>query len=788
VLAPRLPHVALAGGLAAAGTLVAAWHRLVRRPLPRTEGRLRVQGLDAPLEIARDRFGVPRVTATSAIDLCFGHGFCHGQDRLWQLELYRRFAAGRMSEFAGEEGLETDVLMRTLGLRRAAEAEVARLDAPTRSYLTAYGLGVDAAVASARALPLELQLLRLQPEPWTPTDSLSVGKIVALGFSTNMETELFRSELVRKVGVERAERLEPAYPGGNPLVVGGEWSGDALALAEQLGRVREALGIGLQPAASNNWAVSGERSMTGRPLLASDPHIATSIPDVWYQIELSAPGIELWGGSMPTFPGIVIGQTPHLAWGFTNAMADVQDLFVERIADGHYEFEGSLQPLTVHREEIRVRGRPEPELLDVQETHHGPVITGPLGAEGDEPLALAWTGLREPFFTSLGIDIGGMRGGEEAVEGFSEYSVPVMNMVWADTGGNIGYKLVGKLPIRRGDCPDLPKPGWTGGHEWDGYVPYDELPALVNPTAGVIVTANNRVAPEHYPHHITSEYLDGYRAARIDRLLAERERHSLEDFGRIQTDLYSIPGETTARRLLELEPQDEREERAHDLLRDWDHRLDPDSEAASVYKAFIVHFAREVSEAAIGDSDYAERWRSKSLLGFTAMTSSPWRFHAHLLDLWEEADPQLVGGRSWEALVRHSLRAAMDELEREHPDRRWGAVHGLRFPHALGEGRGRVSRLLARLLSRRLRAGGGQETVSQIGFVPHRGDYTGSWAPSYRLLADVGRPGRSRWQHMTGQSGHPGSRHYDDLLEDWLEGGSNPSRQSPVSSLRLEPA
>ena len=392
MLAPRLPHVALAGGLAAVGGLATAWHRLWRRPLPQTEGSLRVPGLEAPIEIARDRFGVPRVTAKTPVDLCFGHGFCHGQDRLWQLELYRRFAAGRVSEFAGEEALQTDVLMRTLGLRRTAESEVARLGDSARDYLTAYGLGVGAAVASARALPLELQLLGLEPEPWTPVDSLSVGKIVALGFSTNMETELFRAELIRKIGVERTERLEPAYPEGNPLVVGGQWSGEGLALAEQLGRVREALGLGLQAAASNNWAVSGERSATGRPLLASDPHITTSIPDVWYQIELSAPGYELWGGSMPTFPGIVIGQTPNLAWGFTNAMADVQDLFVERIVDGQYEFEGSLRPLTSHREEIRVRGRREPHVLEVQETHHGPIVTGPIGAEGDEPLALALDG------------------------------------------------------------------------------------------------------------------------------------------------------------------------------------------------------------------------------------------------------------------------------------------------------------------------------------------------------------------------------------------------------------
>jgi penicillin amidase len=752
-----------------------------------------VRGLEAPLEVARDRFGVPRLKARSTTDLAFGVGFCHGQDRLWQLDLYRRFASGRISEFAGEEGLTSDRLMRTLGLRRTAEAEAGRLDPRVRAYSEAYAQGVNAAASAARALPLELQLLGLGFEPWTPVDSLALGKIVALGFSTNMETELFRAELARKAGPELAQRLEPAYPAGNPLVVGGAWHGDALELVEQIAQVREALGIGLQPAASNNWAVSGERSVTGRPLFASDPHITTSIPDVWYQVELEAPGIRVWGATMPMYFGVIIGQTPRVAWGFTNAMADVQDLFVERIRDGErgreYLFRGEWRPAVVHREEIRVKGRAEPEVLEVVETHHGPVITEPIGAEGDEPLALAWTALRESSWTPVGIDVGGMRTGAELVEGFESYSVPPMNLVWADAEGSIGYKLVGKIPVRSGGCPDVPKPGWTGEHEWEGYVPYPELPEVTNPDSGVVVTANNRIAPADYPHHITSEYLDGYRAARIEQLLAERERHSLADFERMQVDLYSIPGATTAARLTKLAPRDERQRRALALLAAWDHRLDPGSAAASVYKAFIVHFARAVSEAAIGDPQYAARWRSKSLLGFTAMTSSPWRFHAHLLDLWKEADEQLIGGSSWDELALDSLDAAIDELEREHGrDWRWGKVHGLRFPHALGEGSTLPSKLLDRMLSRRLEAGGGQETVAQIGFVPHEGEYTGSWAPSYRLLADLGSPERSRWQHMTGQSGHPGSEHYDDLLDDWLAGRTNPIEQPPVATLRLEPA
>jgi penicillin G amidase len=794
-VAPRRPTPALAGALAAAGAgSIGLWYQLFRRPLPKTGGHTRVKGLDDSVTIDRDERGVARIQARTTHDVCFAQGFAHGQDRLWQLEFYRRAGTGRLSEFAGREGLQVDRLMRTLGLRRFADREVELISQHDIDVLSAYADGVNAAIGAAPALPLEYQLLRFEPEPWTIQDSLVIRKIIGLGFATNMETELFRAELVAKIGAEKAARLEPQYPHGSPLVMdpGVAWSGDALDLVEQIAEVREAIGWSLEPAGSNNWAVSGERSTTGKPLLAGDPHITTSMPDCWYTLEAATPEIELRGGSMPGFPGIVIGHTRHVAWSFTNVMADVQDLFVERIRDSaEYEFQGEWRPLTVHHEEIKIRGA-QADRLDVRETHHGPVVTDVLGAEVGEPLALAWTALKEPVVNSTGIDVGTFRTGAELVEAFRTYTIPAMNMVWADDSGNIGYKLVGKIPIRRGGCPDLPKPGWTGEYEWDGYVPYDELPEMVNPPGGVLVTANNRIAPDDYPYHITSEYLDGYRAARIEQLLDERPKHSLDDFERIQLDLHSIPGEQTAHRLARLRPESQREVRAIERLKSWDHVLNPETVAGTIYAAFTAHFARAVSEAVIGDPDYAERWRSRSQLGFTPMVSSPWRFQARLIELWDEGDEDLIGGRSWDDVALQSLASALDELEDRYgpePSRwTWGRVHGLKFPHPLGEGDTRASKLLDRLLSRRLPAGGAQETVCQVGFVPHAGDYTGAWAPSYRLLCDLGDLDRSRWQHMTGQSGHPSSPHYDDLLEDWLAGRSYEFGQPAAETLRLDPA
>jgi penicillin amidase len=260
----------------------------------------------------------------------------------------------------------------------------------------------------------------------------------------------------------------------------------------------------------------------------------------------------------------------------------------------------------------------------------------------------------------------------------------------------------------------------------------------------------------------------------------------------MQLDVYSIPGEQTAQRLVRLQPEGQREVRALERLRSWDHRLDPETIAGTIYEVFTTHFARIVSEAVIGDSAQAERWRSKSLLGFTPMTSAPWRFQSRLLELWDEADEELVGGRNWDEMALEALQAALDDLEerfgQDPAGWTWGRVHGVVFPHALADGDSPLSKLLARLLSRRLPAGGSQETVCAIGFVPHGGDYTGIWAPSFRLLADLGDPTRSRWQHMTGQSGHPASPHYDDLLEPWLAGETNAFVQPPVETLHLNPA
>ncbi|MGZ5342650.1 MAG: penicillin acylase family protein, partial [Solirubrobacterales bacterium] len=640
------------GGAAAAGlagifgaTTAGAWYRLFRRPLPQTEGEIRVQGVEGSVEIRRDRWGVPHIRAASDHDLWFGHGFCHGQDRLWQCEVYRRVASGRLSEIAGEEALVLDRFMRTLGLRRIGLREEAALPPEVRSFFEAHCAGLNAAAGAAKALPAEFQILRLDWEPWRPADMLACAKLLALGLSTNWESELLRADMARELGEELASRLDPTYPVGNPVVTqpGQGYSGNGRALAEQIARVREQIGLAARASGSNNWAVTEERSVTDGPLIAGDPHLGPSMPGIWYQVGLERGDRFARGASIPGIPGIFLGQNNDICWTFTNAMADVQDLFIERIEGETYEFEGEQRPLELIDEQIEVKGRSEPVLHQVRLTHHGPIVNDALKADDSEPLALRWTAFDHLAVNHVNVNILDVTDGPQLVGLLSELTAPVSNLIWADRHGSIGYKTVGRLPIRKGDCPDLPKPGWTGEFEWEGTVPYEELPEVVDPDCGYLVSANNKIEANGFKHHITSEYMDGYRAKRIEQLLLGAPEHDLDDFERMQLDKFSIPGIEVVHRLARLQPAGQRETRAIEILKSWDGLMTPDSIPASVYHAFVIRFAREFCRAAIRDRDLSERWMDRADNGFIDHNTSTWRWYSHLLSLWDEGDEELIG-------------------------------------------------------------------------------------------------------------------------------------------------
>ncbi|MBK5230449.1 MAG: penicillin acylase family protein, partial [Thermoleophilia bacterium] len=767
----------------------AAYAQLFRRSLPKTAGSERVIGIGATTEIRRDRWGVPHIRAGSEHDAWFAQGYVHAQDRLAFMALMRRLACGRLAEVAGAEMLPSDRLMRTLGLRHVAEQEVDQLDAAHMASLEAYCEGVTAALDGLRALPFELQLLGNDFESWRPVDMLTVVRILSFGLSSNWEKELLRADMTRALGPELAAKIDPGYPQDHPIAMtpGVDWRGDGLLLADQILAVRDLIGLAPEATGSNNWVVSGERSVTGNPLFAGDPHLTTSMPGIWQQQAVYVGDRFARGATLPGFPGFWMGQNNHGAWSVTNTMADTMDLFIERVDGDTYEFEGERLPLTVRREEIKVRGRRQPEILEVRGTHHGPIVTDILGHDRSEPLTLSWGSLMAPALGDQQVRVLEYEDIEMLVGDFERYNGPVSNLLYCSQDGDIGYRMIGKLPLRRGGTPDLPKPGWTGEFEWDGWVPFNEMPEVRNPQCGYLVTANNRIVDDDYPHHVTTDWLEGYRARRITDLIESRERHDADHFQRMLSDVYSIPGVETARRLARLEAPAARERAAIDRLRAWDGNLDPGTIAGTIYQAFTLRLGREFCRAVIGDEQLTHRYLDGASNGFLEHVTTPWRWHSHLLALWAEDDESLIGG-SWSALALESLRLALDDLtERYGADQsawRWGTVHRLDFPHLLADG----VKIMDKLFSRSLEIGGGHETICQVAFNPVA-PYKGIWAPSWRMVADPCDPDGARWQTFTGQSGHPASKHYDDVMDRWRDGEMQQmAGEGPWRTLVLEPS
>ncbi len=761
----RYVVLGLALGAAVGG---AAVYFLLRRSVPSTKGSVRLKGLDSPVEVIRDRWGVPHIYAGSVKDVMFAQGYVHAQDRLWGMDLVRRAASGRLAEVFGPMALEADRLLRRVGLRRAAEAELEQLAEAMRENLEAYAEGVNAFIEGSRnRLPPEFFILRYRPDRWTPVDGLAIGKFVGWSLSGNWDTEIVRSWIVERLGPEEAARLEPGYPLGAPLIVppGAECRGLGAPLLEELRKVQELTGA--RGGGSNNWAVDGEKSATGKPLLANDPHLPLQMPNIWYEVHLNGGGSNVIGASIPGVAGVIIGHNDRIAWGITNTMTDGDDLFVERINPKNprqYEQGGKWVDGEIVREEIRVRGRREPLMEEVLVTGHGPIISPSIPGE-ERALALR-TVVAEPSQHAQAILLLNRAGNwEEFREAVRHWPAPAQNFVYADVEGNIGYQMAGLVPLRAKGQGLVPSPGWTGEYDWKGFVPFDELPSVLNPPTHYVATANNKIVDDDYPHFLGAEYLDGYRVQRIVDLLKARDKHSLEDFRSIQGDIYSIPGCELAQHLLSLKPASGDARRALNFLRVWDCRLSPDSVAATIVEAFFLQMLRNTVAVKLGPlTDYFVGKEVHPAVpdSFYFCRSASW-----LLGLMKEAPSDWFAGRSWREVMEQSLEEAVAVLRRQLGEDMsrwtWGRVHYAPFEHVLG----RV-RALRPLFNRGpVPVGGDMNTVAQAGYIGSRPFAVSGYTASYRQIIDLSDFDRSVAILPGGQSGHPASRHYSDMIDAW---------------------
>lgn len=786
--------------LAVALLLAGGWWWLYRLSLPRISGTRRAQGLEKPVEILRDRYGVPHIFASTLADAFFAQGYVHAQDRLWQMELNRRVGAGRLSELFGPMALEADRFLRRLGLRRAAEAEVARLEPEERAVLEAYAAGVNAAMAAmGPRRPLEMRLMGLRPAPWEVPDSLTFAKVMSLNLCTNFEAELFRARVIEKVGHQKAALCALGYPAGHPLVVppGASSAGTAAELAQLYAAAKEYLPLAPM-GASNNWVVSGRRTQSGMPLLANDPHLPLQVPSIWYEVHLVAPGLDVYGVSLAATPGVALGHNRKVAWGFTNSGADVQDLYLERFhpeRPGEYEHRGEWLKAKRVREVIGVKGQPDqPE--EVLLTLHGPVMAGGPGRQGPA-LALRWAALDPSHPVAALLEMNRAQSAAEFRNALRKWHTPSQNVVFADVSGEIGFVMAGAVPIRARGSGFSPVPGWTGEYEWTGFVPFDELPQLMNPQSGYLVTANNRVVDPSYPHHITLDFLNGFRARRIEQLLTQKPVLNAADFAQIQMDVFCAPGKAFAAHCQKLQPSGALERRALEKLRAWDGQASPASAGAAVYEAMIVAAVRKVFTPALG-RELVDEMMGKSVENpLSPMSMMLGRYTGAFLEALDRRDPALLeisGASSWEAILSEALADAVTELKKrlgeEVESWSWGRIHILQLRHPLG-----AKKPLNLIFNGpSVPIGGDTDTPLQTAVLPHLAFGAEGWAPSWRQIADLADLSRSVSVHTTGQSGHPGSPHYMDQFPLWYRGEHHPHwldrseiEQHLEARLKLEP-
>jgi penicillin amidase len=736
----------------------------VRRSFPTISGSLEVPGLYQPVTVIRDRWGVPHVYAENNHDLFLAQGYVHAQDRLWQMEFNRRIGRGTLSEVLGDETIDEDKFLRTVGLRRAAEKDWEVLDAETRQSLQDYADGVNAFIASHRdRLPIEFTLLGFEPATWTPIDSLTWGKVMCLDLGGNWETELLRAKLIARVGAEKALDLLPAYPESGPFIIPPEARSYAdlgnPSLPDDTVRLR--LGVKTPGIGSNNWVVDGAKTASGKPLLANDPHLGIQLPSIWYEMGLHSGDLNLVGATFPGAPAVIIGHNDRIAWGVTNLGPDVQDLYMEKLNPDNprqYEFMGQWEEMEVFQEEIKVKGQ-ESIVLEVRLTRHGPLLND--AVEGlEQPIALRWTAL-----DAMSLFVGVMRinlaqDWESFRDALRDWDAPSQNFVYADVDGNIGYQSPGRIPIRAKGDGTVPVPGWTGEYEWTGYIPFDELPYVYNPPTHFIVTANNKVVPDDYPYFLSSEWSPGYRAQRIIDLLTARMASgplTPDDLRDIQADVYSLPGEFLTPYLLEATPENDLQERALNQVREWDRVNSAGSPGAAILAVFYQELVRAIFADELGDELFEDY--GGDILATEAVlvnAGDPW------LD-----DVTTPAVETRQEIVQRAFVETVSRLRDQLGNRpekwTWGRLHTATFVHN-PLGRSDIS-LLERLVNKGpFPTGGSGYTVNNAGYDD---EFNQEMVASYRQIVDLSDWSNSRSQHTTGQSGQPMHEHYADMIQAW---------------------
>ena len=753
--------------------------------LPQLDGDLHLPGLSAPVTVERDAHGIPHIEAATQDDLFFAQGYVTAQDRLWQMDTFRRNANGDLAEILGPSLVRHDKTQRTLQFRKTAQRIYGHLGAPDRARMDDYARGVNLYIAQHQdSLPAEFRLLMYRPQPWTGVDSLSIAMMMTQMLDTHWYGKLGREQVASALNNPKLETdLYPVgswrdHPPTGELI---DWSQphppppgtkddedddrtqasashaahDSLASLEtgELPRALRAL-LGLPDCAgcalgSNNWVVAGSHTASGKPLLANDMHLALTEPNIWFMADLRAPGYHAAGVTLPGMPLVVEGHNEHVAWGFTALYADVQDLYVETLdGKGNYQSaDGTWKPLAIDREIIHVRAGKD-VAFDVQSTAHGPLLN-PVFTREKRPIALKWT-LYDATLNSIPLyAMNVAQGWDQFSAALRQWPYPTQNLVYSDDQGHIAYHAIGQVPLRPAGLVGVPIK--DAAHEWQGYIPFDDMPNALDPPSGFLATANSRVTTDRSPYPLSLEWVDPYRVERIYKALQGRDKLTPKDMLAVQTDVYSEVDQELAHRFayaIDHTPGvDDRLRRAADLMRSWDGRLSTDSVAASVYawahrSLWPLVFVPKLGKAA----EYYEWSESNFAEEEIVMHANP--------------DWLPIGYKNWDALLTEAVRRGMKDGKAPDDLGQWtyGSWHVVDIEHPLSGFLpmiGRIAGTGAQPLS------GDTTTVKQVGR---------DFGPSQRFTMDWSNIDGSTEDIVLGESGDPYSAYYRDQWADYYGG------------------
>ena len=757
---------------------------LITKSFPLTNGSLRVPGLHRPVEVYRDDYSVPHINAADEHDLMFTAGYVQAQDRLWQMDLMRRAGEGRLSEILGPSTIEYDKLFRTLDLVRVSQEIAVKLHPETRVLLQDYSSGVNAFITDHKGLyPVEFDMLNYEPEAWEPAHSILISRLMAWDLNIAWWSDLTYGEIAGSVSQEKFKEIVGTWPDSDGVLVPSPFLKKTLSDMHSFLQVdrsfRNMFQLGSLEAGSNAWAVDSTKSISGKPMLANDPHLEIHAPSRWYEIHLSAPGWNVAGVSLPGIPTVVIGHNDHLAWGLTNAMIDDADFYLERVDSSnpsYYLYQKKAFPFVEHEEKILVKGA-DSLVFNVRATRHGPIINDVHPQSGhhhddfaNHPplLAMRWTGL------DISDEVYGFYLLNKATTpaefeiGVKEISVPGQSVVYADTKGNIAYWTTGKIPIRGKQSPMLPMEGWTGENDWQGMIPFSRMPKRMNPREGFIVSANQKLVENAYPYYISTLWEPPSRMVRINELLRSAEKFSPEDFKRFQQDIYSPYARDLVKRLLAVYRDSMNTEiattEALNYLRNWDYRFAQTDIATTIFNSLFIHLLKNIYEDEMGEEVFHD---------FAFSSAIPYRVTAQLLSSdsssWFD-DVRTGQHETKEDILRKSLDDALQDLGTQLGGQmknwRWGTLHTVTFRHPFGS---------RKPLDNIFNIGpfpmsGGGTTVNRSEY-RLTDPYVVTIGASMRQIVDLARPDEAWIVITSGQSGQPLNQHYDDQTPLWLNGG-----------------